>query len=240
MLLIDGDIVCYRCAWKTQDEDEDAALSTVKHFMYDLVTTAYSKLGVDNEDDMDFVVYLTGKGNYRYDVAVTHPYKGNRKDAPKPVHLYAIRQHLIDNWDAVVCNGEEADDRIAIEMTNNPDAIAVSIDKDFLQIPGKHMDMVSGEFVDVDELEGLKHFYKQVLTGDRVDNIMGINGVGPVKANKAINPCKTEMEMFNVCKEQYEKAGMPLERLIENAQLLWLRRHEDQLWQPPEEDSSEE
>jgi len=239
VLLIDADIVAYRCAWMTQEEDEDNAVSTAKHFMYDLVTTAYSKLGVDNEDDMDFVAYLTGKGNYRNDVAVSYPYKGNRK-REKPVHLYAIRQHLIENWDAVVCNGEEADDRIAIEMTHNPDAIAVSIDKDFLQIPGKHYDMVTGQFTDIDETEGLRRFYKQVLTGDRVDNIIGIKGVGPVKADKFINPCKTEVEMYNVCKEQYEKAGMPVERVIENAQLLWLRRHEEQLWQPPKEDSGEE
>lgn len=239
MLLIDGDIVVYRCAWKSQDETEEAALSTVKHFMYDLVTTTYSKLGVDDEDAMDFNLYLTGKGNYRHDVAVSHPYKGNRKDKERPQHIDAIRQYLIENWDAVVCNGEEADDRIAIDMTNNPDAVSVSVDKDFLQIPGKHIDMVTGAITEIDEMEGLRRFYKQVLTGDRVDNIMGIKGVGPVKADKFIDKCKTETEMYNVCVEQYEKAGMPADRVIENARLLWLRRSEGELWSPPESTSEE-
>jgi len=73
-------------------------------------------------------------------------------------------------------------------------------------------------------------FYKQILTGDAADNIMGINGIGPVKADKLLAEAKDENEMYSICLEQYYGNE---DRVIENARLLWLRRYENELWQPP-------
>ena len=75
-----------------------------------------------------------GKGNFRYDIAVTAEYKGNRKDVEKPQHLEAIRKHMIKNWEAIVSKGEEADDLIGIAATEGgKESIVVSIDKDMVR-----------------------------------------------------------------------------------------------------------
>ena len=88
MILIDGDIVAYRCAFKCNDESEKTACYTTGSFLSELVSDLYIQI----ENEPDYRVYLTGKGNFRNDIAVTAPYKGNRKDKEKPVHLEAIRE----------------------------------------------------------------------------------------------------------------------------------------------------
>jgi hypothetical protein len=103
VILIDGDIVAYRCAFKCNDESVKTACYTTGSFLSDLISDLYTQI----DSEPDYRVYLTGKGNFRNDVAVTAPYKGNRKDKEKPVHLEAIRKYLIEDWNAVVSEGEE-------------------------------------------------------------------------------------------------------------------------------------
>lgn len=234
MLLLDGDIVAYRVGFTTEETSEKNALNTVDNFLYDLITTC----NVAYNAEYDYTLYLTGAGNFRHDIATSYPYKGNRGKKAKPKHFTAIRQHMIDGWDAVLVEGEEADDAIAIAATNNPEAVIVSVDKDFLQVPTRHYNMTTGETQVVNELEGTQFFYKQILTGDRVDNIIGIKGVGPKKADAIIGPLTYEIEMYKACVEAYESKDMTEERVIENARLLWLRRKENELWEPPYEKNS--
>jgi hypothetical protein len=44
--------------------------------------------------------------------------------------------------------------------------------------------------------------------------------------------------MYKACVEAYESKDMTEERVIENARLLWLRRKENELWEPPYEKDS--
>jgi DNA polymerase-1 len=76
--------------------------------------------------------------------------------------------------------------------------------------------------------EGQRFFYKQILMGDKADNIVGIKGVGPVKADKMLAKATTESELYAVCLE-----ALGAERTLENGQLLWLRREPNQMWTPP-------
>ena len=78
--------------------------------------------------------------------------------------------------------------------------------------------------------EGTKFFYTQLLTGDTADNIPGVQGIGPKKADKILEGLEDEYEMYEACLNAYQG---DLEFLVENAQLLWLRREEGQMWQPP-------
>ena len=162
MILIDGDIVAYRCAFKCNDESAKTACYTTGSFLSDLVSDLYVKI----DGEPDYRVYLTGKGNFRNDIAVTAPYKGNRKDKEKPVHLQAIRKYLIEEWNAVVSENEEADDLIAIDATSNPDRIIVSLDKDFQQVPCKHYNFNKRTLSSVNEKEGTLFFYRQIISGD--------------------------------------------------------------------------
>jgi len=106
--------------------------------------------------------------------------------------------------------------------------VICSVDKDFDQVPGWHYNFVKNEKYYVTPEEGLFFFYRQILMGDRIDNIMGIKGIGEKKSAKILEGM-TEQEMYDKCVELHESE----ERVIENARLLWLRREEGQLWNPP-------
>lgn len=226
-VLIDGDIVAYRSAFATQD-----LLPKDAEEKFEILIDYILEQCLEFPRPDDYEIYLTGKTNFRHEIAKSHVYKGNRKDAQKPIHLGHVRQYAIQKFGAIVSDGEEADDLIAIEATRNGhETIVASIDKDMLQIPCKHFNFGRNEWYDVDEWSGLKFFYKQILTGDAADNIIGLYKVGPVRAEKMLDGANTEQDMWQRCIAAYSNDR---DRAIENARLLWLRRFEGQIWQPPD------
>ena len=218
--LIDADVIVYRVAFASEEETEEICFARAKELIFEIV---YTELNCD-----DYKAYLTGAGNFRYMVAKTAPYKGNRKDIARPKHYEALRAYL-QRLGAEVIEGQEADDAIATKATEGNYWI-VSIDKDFDQVPGWHYNFVKKEKYYVTEEQGIRSFYTQILTGDRVDNIIGLKGIGPVKAEKILQDCKTEREHYDACVKAYDG---DIERVTENGVLLWLRRHPNQLWLPP-------
>mgnify|MGYP003651147636 CR=1 FL=1 len=226
-ILIDADIIAYRASFSAKDEPTWAALGKAGDLIGSVLYSCFYPedytLGVDT------FLYLTGSNNFRYDLATIRPYKGQRGEKPK--HLKDVREYLISEWGAIVVEGQEADDAIAIKATElNMDCTVVSIDKDFLQLPCTHYNNGKQEFTKVGEFEGLSFFYNQLLTGDTADNIQGVAGIGPKKAEKILDGTLTEQEMYTKCLEAYEG---DLDALIENARLLWLRRKEGEMWEPP-------
>jgi DNA polymerase-1 len=227
--LLDADVMAFRAAAACKEESVSAALFTVDSIVTDAL------LYCDAEDRYcdKWQLYLTGSNNFRKDIAVTAPYKGNRT-SPKPEHLPAVREHLISKWGAVVAEGQEADDAIAIEATKLLDkCVMISVDKDFRQIPGYHYNFVKREHFYVSAEDGIRFLYKQVLMGDSTDNIIGLHGIGPKRADALLQDCNTEQDMFDVCVKAYDNR----DRVIENARLLYLRRKENELWLPPDERS---
>ena len=225
-VLIDGDILAYRAAFATQEDhwkmSEIKVRELLEYVLYECVSFP---------EPSDYEVYLTGQGNFRYEIAKTYEYKANRKGATKPKNLPLTRQWLIDNHNAIVSEGEEADDLIAKEVAKlSPDCVVASIDKDMLQLPCWHFNFSTGEWRHVTEWEGLKFFYSQILTGDRADNIVGLWKVGPVKASKILKDANTERELWDACLKAYDNDH---DRVLENARLLWLRREEGELFVPP-------
>jgi hypothetical protein len=215
LAIIDGDILVYRVGFASEDVDEAICLARVTTLVNEIV---YQDLKCD-----DYKAYITGRENFRNDIAVTAPYKGNRKDAKRPVHYQAIRNHLLRlGADLVV--GQEADDAVAIEATKTGGWI-VSIDKDLDQVAGWHYNFVKHEEYYVTEEQGLRNLFTQVLTGDRIDNIIGLKGIGPKKAEKLLQDCKTAREYYDACLKAYD--GNQL-RVDENLMLLWLRRTPNQ------------
>ena len=220
--LVDADIFVYRVAFATESEDETKAVNTMAESLEDLLMV--------DLDVQTWEVFITGKGNFRYDVAVTAPYKGNRK-SEKPKHYYLLREYLEKAWDAHVAKGIEADDAIAIKATEmGTDSVIVTIDKDLNQVPGWHYNFVKKDLFFVTEEEGIQFFYTQMLTGDTVDNIKGVKGIGPKKAEKLLVG-KSEKEMWEICVEQLGSE----ERALENAHLLWMLRSPDEKFTPPQE-----
>lgn len=89
--------------------------------------------------------------------------------------------------------------------TKEPCCIA-STDKDLDQVSGEHYDFVKDVRYTVDPERGLRFFYFQLLTGDRTDNIIGIEGIGPVKAKAILERVQSdESSLFYRVRETYEK-----------------------------------
>lgn len=122
------------------------------------------------------------------------------------------------------------------------DVVICSRDKDLNMVPGWHYSWGTSlqkekPFWFQTELGGLKCFYKQLLTGDPVDNILGLFGVGKSSTLlKHIDSCETEEDMYSFCLNQYEKrfGSYAHQFILENGRLLWMLRHKEEMWNGPE------
>jgi 5'-3' exonuclease len=136
----------------------------------------------------------------------------------------------------VLSSQEEADDLIGIASTADPSAIVCSIDKDLLQLPGKHYDFVKKEETAVSPKEAVVNFYSQVLAGDSVDNVPGVTGIGPVRARKILEGASSPVECWqrtlDIYQDVYKEYGFVYAN--EAARLVFVRRHVNQVWSPPE------
>ena len=189
------------------------ALHSIKHMINSMLGRFNTK---------DYVVYITGKGNYREDIFPE--YKANRKDMEKPVHYEAARNYLIDRWNAEVIDGMEADDALGLAQQDN--TIIASIDKDLDCVPGWHYNFVKDVLYEVETDDADYFFFRQLLTGDATDNIPGLPGVGNKTADKILAKAYTIEEMFEKCKERYkEEFGEGWnDRMELIAQLVWIRQ----------------
>jgi hypothetical protein len=211
----------------------------VSHALHNVsltITSIKENLGVD-----DYVVHLSGTTNFRNGLATIRPYKGNRDKAHKPVHGPAIREYVLANHPHVVSADEEADDVIGYmhyaRFLEDPESsIICSMDKDLNMIPGHHYNFYKKERSYVTPEQADYNFYKQLLTGDTTDNIQGCPGIGHKKAERLLAGLEGDPQMmFEVCQQAYDQHYKcdATAQVLENARLLWIRRKEKEIWQPP-------
>lgn len=231
IVLIDGDLVAYRNA--AASEKEDVSIAT--HRCDELIRTILSHTGATS-----FEVYLSGSENFRKEF---EGYKANRTQEP-PRWLQQCREHIVTEWNASLSDGVEADDEIGMAATayweQDVPFIIASLDKDFLQLPGKHFRWATqgntvrynedktlkyskpwskeAEFIYMSPLQACQDFYKQMLIGDTADNVEGVMGIGEKKAAKAIDVLSEELDMYTLVKSLYNDDT----RFERNAQLLWI------------------
>ncbi len=212
---IDGDIVAFRCAVVSEDDSFNVACLRAD----DMMRRILFQTGADT-----YRTFLSGGENFRYQIDSN--YKANRKGKVNPRWREDLKTFLVQEWGAEVTDGIEADDALGIYQT--PDTILCSIDKDLKQIPGKHYNFVKEEFFQIEPLEALQFFYKQLMIGDTADNIIGVRGIGPKKADKLIDPLIEEEEMYFTVRRLYQD----YDRMLRNGKLLWIMKKEGDIWEP--------
>jgi len=138
----------------------------------------------------DLLFCFSSNNNFRNNSTTFIKYKGNRENFIRPFHFDSIKNFLLSNYSYVYFKeyNLEADDLLAIYNTiylkrhEGWKPVIVSQDKDLLQVPGIHLNMdtknhekysKSGELFEIDVVEGNRSLYKQMLTGDIIDNIPG-------------------------------------------------------------------
>lgn len=228
--LIDADIVCYRAAASCQKqgvvvEPVDVAIMRMNDLMSRIL---------QETESTTYKAYLTGSENYRY--KYNPEYKGNRKDTVRPEWLQQCREHLVVNWNASVEDGQEADDAMGIEQMASKDTIICSIDKDLLMIPGEHYDFVKNIRREQYAIPAIRHFYWQLIMGDRTDNIFGFDGKARQSVPKFLEPVINELTSYDDELDMFEFVrGLYADdtKLLSNGICLWIRRNPDEIWKFP-------
>lgn len=237
ILLIDGDQYLHRaCAATERDtkwDEENHVLASNEVEAYETVVSSLNKI-TDHFGNKDMVLTFSEGRCFRYDIDPT--YKGNRKDARKPLCFYDVKEKLIANYKSVSFPTLEADDVIGILTTKpGPDEkIIVARDKDMNTIPGKLWD---GSTFKVTTEAGANYYHMfQTLVGDAADGYKGCPGIGPKKAEALLSSCTQwrdggksadEFPAWPIVVAAYVKAGLTEADALKQARLARILRWQD-------------
>lgn len=171
-------------------------------------------------------LYIDGGGNFRK--GIYEYYKSNRGD--KPLRFNNIKDWFCDKYKDIIIlsEGAEADDYLSEEGWYNwrkygedSKFCAGYIDKDCDQWPGYRWNYIKrGEIYLIDEFTAHFNLCIQCIIGDKnTDNIpgvpkvndciqerylVGLGGVGIVKAKRILEGCKTIKELYKEVEETYK------------------------------------
>lgn len=241
--LIDGDILCYEIGFAAETGWQHDGLPPFD-YVAELLDNRIANICAIVEATKPPIIYLTGKGNFRFEIAKRQPYK--ERPSLKPWHYYNIKAYMKSKYEVVESEGMEADDLLAIEQTKRPEeTIICSRDKDLRAVCGWHYGWELGNQPQFgpERVEGLGYiklskdrksikgtgllfFLSQCLTGDKVDTIPGLQGTGPVKAFEILDGTKTYKEGLKRVYEAYKAVyGLSAyKELLEQGRLLWMTR----------------
>lgn len=188
----------------------------------------------------NYVMAMKGVGNYRDDLYCDYKKQRstNKHQANLRPFVTYIRKRAVEEGMATFAHGREADDLIRIWSNEakaiGQDFIIVSVDKDLLCIPGKHYvidkkDMRSSKLVVMSELEACRHYYEQLIKGDMTDNIPGVIGIGPKKAESLLKNCTSEEEMQEVAVGLYYSVYGDewMNQLLSNGKMIHIQNSYD-------------
>lgn len=241
--IVDSDSLIFRAGWVgiERDSEGNPAPSPLSHSLANLKTTVSNILDRFPAREWEKLYLTATKGGYRYKAATMRPYKGSRK-AKRPEHYDAMRKYLVEYWGAEVVDEDlpederrEADDACGSLQWQHADksTCLVAIDKDLLQLPGWHYHPVKDEFHMRTLNQADLWFWKQMMTGDTVDNIPGLKGVGEKSAEKVIEGCaRKRNRVRKAVEDMYRKefSGKWKEAMDEMATLLFIQREPGKTW----------
>lgn len=183
--LIDADVLRYEIGFSGQYKEGDELIIRPFEFVARLFDEKIQQICDAVWANEPPRLYLTGKGNFRDEIATLKPYKGTRK-TEKPFHFKNLTAYILSHYDVVVAEGMEADDLMCIDQTISLrkglfDTVICTRDKDLRQCPGMHFGWECGNqagfpFSKVDELGWVKEHRKVDKEGR--EYVSKLSGVG--------------------------------------------------------------
>jgi DNA polymerase-1 len=181
----------------------------------------------------EMTICFSGPKNFRY--SVLSSYKWNRKNLVKPLLFECIKTYLKEHYLWMQQDELEGDDLMGILSTQEPGKFTIcSIDKDMLQIPGRHFNWTKSKRTVVTRTAADHMFYMQVLTGDPGDGYTGIPRVGKVKAEKILTWVLDKRELATKESNQrdywaavvgaYKEAGLTEDDALQQARVARILR----------------
>jgi len=253
LLLIDADYLAYMVGAISQHKDRDYGIKDQVNLCVVEETDTWmwvDPIGlvqwrVDNElskikdrlrSDNSELWLTPHTGNFRNDIAVTRAYKSGRS-SPRPYHYQAIRDYLVAEHGAYTALDCEADDMVCTRQMDKyllgegQQSIIVGIDKDLRCMFGNHYNPRKDQETHVGSCAAAFNFYGQMITGDSVDSIPGCKGRGIKFWEQIQAEALDDIEEIHdrVC-EAYVQKGHDLTYLLEQANLLHMRRRVGQEW----------
>lgn len=196
--LIDGSGYIFRAFYALPNMT--APNGTPINAVYGVVTMFMRLL---NKIDCDYAVVIFDAKRENFRNQIYKEYKANRGETPELlIPQFDVIHQAVEalNLPWIAMEGYEADDLIAtyadMAAKKGWQTIVVSGDKDLMQLIGKNVEFYDGMkdkfFTEKDVMEKFgvtpdKVVDVQALTGDKIDNIPGVPGIGPKTAGELIN-----------------------------------------------------
>lgn len=222
--IIDGDVLIYRACNKAMKDNLDVKKT------FDNI---YEEIKQDTACD-EYSLHVSYGGNFRKQIDQQFTeYKGKRKE--KPDNYIECKEHIAKNHNPISVPLFEADDTASVEATkymkDGQLYMLITLDKDWKLMGGLYYNVLYNNLSAVSTKEGIEFFHEQLLTGDSVDNVPGIEGIGPVKAKRILKD-KTLDKQFESIINTYKK-HYPDDyenRLTIMGKMLYLVKDYKQMW----------
>lgn len=215
-------------------------------------TRTVTSLAKSYEAVRSIVAFDFGKSYYRMEMY--DEYKGNRSDDSLSEEEKEKKQEFFDVLNAlpeqlpcetVKFRGVEADDIIAYLVENLKDQYdhiwIISSDKDLIQLIDHNVsifNIFSRKEITLDSLDETleitpsEFMLSRIIEGDAGDNIIGIDGIGPKRAQTLAKTYKTLDKLLEALpikgKAKYiQNLNAGAEKLVKNEKLINLKRYND-------------
>jgi len=187
-MLVDADSIFFKVAYGAKNESDlrkryDSFCKTMELTVKEKLVNPFA------DEELSAIYAVKGPDNFRKDVYAE--YKSHRPKLDDEIRdkLNFLHRYSLDKG-AIPSDGMEADDLVAIwayeAREEEQQYVICGIDKDLLQIPGNHYNYGKDTWQFIDDDEAHLKLMLQCLTGDGADNIPGLKGIGPKKAEKIL------------------------------------------------------
>jgi 5'-3' exonuclease len=193
--LIDCDEVIYKATVikveETDWESEDFEASVISRPpTFEEALQAFHRM-VDNwveaVDADEHILCISPKERGLFRRGIYPAYKGARGE--KPEQYKPLEDYIFHTYHPEWYPGLEADDVMGI--LSGPGKIICSNDKDMKTVPGMLYITGKKQLVEITPTRANYQWMLQTLTGDSTDGFKGCTGVGPKKAEEALNDAGT-------------------------------------------------